>query len=147
MVAEKTARQQRGRPFRKGQSGNPQGRPLGARNQATVAAEALLDGEAEAITRKVVEKAKDGDSAALRLCLERILPPRKDRPIALSMPKLDTVADAPALMAAITSLITIGDVTPSEAADLAKLVDTYVRSVEAADLNKRLRTIEEAMRK
>lgn len=147
MVAEKTARKQRGRPFRKGQSGNPQGRPLGTRNRATVAAEALLDGEAEAITRKVVERAKEGDSTALRLCLERILPPRRDRPIALSIPKLETVADAPALMGAITSAIAIGDVTPSEAVDLTKLIDTYVRTVEAADLNKRLRAIEEAIRK
>jgi hypothetical protein len=147
MVAEKTARKQRGRPFRKGRSGNPRGRPLGARNRATIAMEALLDGEAEAITRKAVEKAKEGDTTALRLCLERILPPRKDRPIALLMPKLSTVADAAALMAAITSAVAIGDVTTSEAAELAKLIDTYVRAVEATDLDKRLRAIEQAMTK
>jgi hypothetical protein len=147
MVAEKTARKQRGRPFRKGLSGNPRGRPLGARNRATIAMEALLDGEAEAITRKAVEKAKEGDTTALRLCLERILPPRKDRPIALLMPKLSTVADAAALMAAITSAVAIGDVTTSEAAELAKLIDTYVRAVEATDLDKRLRAIEQAMTK
>jgi uncharacterized protein DUF5681 len=147
MVAEKTARKQRGRPFRKGRSGNPRGRPLGARNRATIAMEALLDGEAEAITRKAIEKAKEGDTTALRLCLERILPPRKDRPIALLMPKLSTVADAAALMAAITSAVAIGDVTTSEAAELAKLIDTYVRAVEATDLDKRLRAIEQAMTK
>src|SRR5258708_2092551 len=147
MVAEKTARKQRGRPFRKGLSGNPRGRPLGARNRATIAMEALLDGEAEAITRKAVEKAKEGDTTALRLCLERILPPRKDRPIALLMPKLSTVADAAALMAAITSAVAIGDVTTSEAAELAKLIDTYVRAVEATDLDKRLRAIEQPMTK
>jgi Family of unknown function (DUF5681) len=147
MVAEKTARKQRGRPFRKGLSGNPRGRPLGARNRATIAMEALLDGEAEAITRKAVEKAKEGDTTALRLCLERILPPRKDRPIALLMPKLSTVADAATLMAAITSAVAIGDVTTSEAAELAKLIDTYVRAVEATDLDKRLRAIEQAMTK
>jgi Family of unknown function (DUF5681) len=147
MVAEKTARKQRGRPFRKGRSGNPRGRPLGARNRATIAMEALLDGEAEAITRKAVEKAKEGDTTALRLCLERILPPRKDRPIALLMPKLSTVADAATLMAAITSAVAIGDVTTSEAAELAKLIDTYVRAVEATDLDKRLRAIEQAMTK
>src|SRR5712671_6859221 len=54
-MADKTAGKQRGRPFLRGESGNPAGRPMGARHKATVAAEALLDGEAEALTRKAVE--------------------------------------------------------------------------------------------
>jgi hypothetical protein len=58
---------------------NPAGRPKGARHRSTLAAEALLDGEAEALTRKAIEKAKEGDSVALRLCLERILPARTRR--------------------------------------------------------------------
>ena len=61
--------------FKSGQSGNPSGRPKGALNKATLATQALLDGEAEALTRKVVELAKEGNLAALRLCLERLLPP------------------------------------------------------------------------
>src|SRR3984957_4557243 len=87
--------------FRKGASGNPGGRPAGARNKALLAMEALLDGEAEAITRVAVDKAKEGDTTALRLCLERILPPRKDRPVSFSLPQRGTVADAPAATAAI----------------------------------------------
>lgn len=65
---------QRGRPFPKGVSGNPAGRKAGTRNRATMAAEALLDGEAEALTRKAVELALQGDTVALRLCLERLCP-------------------------------------------------------------------------
>ena len=75
MSTEITALKQRGRPFKPGQSGNPLGRPKGARNRATIAAEALLDGEAEALTRKAIELALDGDTTALRLCLERLMPP------------------------------------------------------------------------
>jgi hypothetical protein len=56
--------------------------------EALLATEALLDGEAEAITRVAVERAKEGDATALRLCLERILPPRKDRPVSFSLPNL-----------------------------------------------------------
>ena len=73
--------------------GNP-GRPLGARHKATLAAEAILDGEAEALTRKAVEKALEGDATALRLCLERIVPARKDRPITFELPQIDSVAES-----------------------------------------------------
>jgi Family of unknown function (DUF5681) len=38
--------------FKPGESGNPAGKPKGARNKVTLAIEALLDGEAEALTRK-----------------------------------------------------------------------------------------------
>ena len=76
MPAETTASKQRGRPFPRGRSGNPRGRPPGARNAATVLAEQLLDGETEVIIRKIIEKAKQGDIIALRICIDRILPPR-----------------------------------------------------------------------
>jgi hypothetical protein len=64
-----------GRPFEKGRSGNPAGRRIGCRNKTTIAAAALLAGEAEALTRKAVELALVGDPTAMRLCIERILPP------------------------------------------------------------------------
>jgi len=69
-TAPSQAGTQRGRPFAKGKSGNPAGKPKGARHRVTLATEALLDGEAEALTRKAVEMALAGDGAALRLCLE-----------------------------------------------------------------------------
>jgi len=53
----KTGKQQRGVPFKPGRSGNPNGRPAGSRNKATLAIESLLEGEAEALARKVVELA------------------------------------------------------------------------------------------
>src|SRR5262249_49446834 len=71
----KNATNTRGRPFKPGNAG----RPKGARNRTTVAAEALLDGQAEALTRKAIERALGGDILALRICLDRILPARRDR--------------------------------------------------------------------
>ena len=70
---------QRGRPFEKGRSGNPAGRRRGSRNRSTQAAQLLLEGEAEALTRKAVELALGGDPAALRLCLDRVIPPHRRR--------------------------------------------------------------------
>jgi hypothetical protein len=101
--------------------GNP-GRPLGARHKATLAAEAILDGEAEALTRKAVEKALEGDPGALRLCLERIVPARKDRPIAFELPKIDSVAESAKLMNALLGAVAVGDVTPAEAGEISKLI-------------------------
>jgi hypothetical protein len=77
MNAEFAVVKQLGRPFRPGQSGDPAGKPKGARNRATVAAEALLEGEAEMLTRKAIELGLSGDTTALRLCLERLMPPRR----------------------------------------------------------------------
>ena len=73
-----------------------------------MAAEALLDGEAEALTRKAVEKAKEGDATALRLCLERILPPRRDRPVAFKFPVVTTTADAIKASAALLDAVCEG---------------------------------------
>jgi len=84
----KTAKKGRGRPFPKGQSGNPGGRPRGSSNRATRAAEMLLDGEATALTRKAVELALAGDQAALRLCLDRTVAPRRERAVELALPPI-----------------------------------------------------------
>ena len=81
----------RGRPFPKGRSGNPAGRRLGLRNKATLAAQKLLAGEAEALTRKAVEAAFAGDSTAMRLCLERVLP--RDRAVEFALPPIKSAAD------------------------------------------------------
>src|SRR5688572_33357264 len=96
-MAAKTEKGQRGRgpgrPFAPGTSGNPRGRPSGSRHKTTLAMEELLDGEAEKLTRKAVEMALAGDMVALRLCLDRITPARKDRPVLFALPPVETTTD------------------------------------------------------
>jgi hypothetical protein len=99
-MTENTGRKQDTR-FKPGKSGNPAGKPKGSRNATTVAMQAMLDGESGAITRKAIELAKGGDMAALRLCLDRILPPRKDRPVTFVLPAINSTNDAAAAMSAI----------------------------------------------
>jgi len=126
---ENTAQIQRGRPFERGKSGNPAGRPKGARNYATVLAEGLLDGEAEAITRKVIDKALGGDSTALRLCLERLLPPRRERPVAFQLPaKIETLAD----------------VIAASSVEIMNMISSHTRLVEMAEIEARVTALEKA---
>lgn len=120
--------------------GNP-GRPAGARHKATLAAEALLDGEAEALTRKAIEAALGGDGAALRLCMDRIVPPRRERPVRFTLPPLKSADDGASAMAAITAAVAEGELSLGEAESAAKVVELFVRSLEAG---RRLRALEAA---
>ncbi|MGH6792842.1 MAG: DUF5681 domain-containing protein [Methyloceanibacter sp.] len=128
--------------FKPAQSGNPSGRPRGARNKATIAAEALLDGEAEAITRKAIEAAKDGDMVAIRLCLERIVAPRKDRHVSFTLPPMDKASDAAAAAASIIGAVSNGELTPGEASTLLASVDNYTRILAVTDLETRIEQLE-----
>ena len=111
--------------FSKGKSGNPKGRPKGARNKATLAAEALMDGDAEAITKKAIELAKAGDMTAIRLCLERVLPPRKCRPFKVDLPQFNGPDDILNAVNSVMKSVSAGQITTDEA-------DALLRSVEAA---------------
>ena len=130
--------------FAKGFSGNPAGRPPGSRNHATRIAEILLDGEAEALTRKAVTLALDGDALALRLCLDRVIAPRRDRPVQFALPPIADIADVANAMAAITAAVAEGAITPGEGAEVAKVVDAYIRAIEASDFDRRLKALEAA---
>src|SRR5215831_10001939 len=141
--AENAAKKQRGRPFKAGRSGNPEGRPRGSRNKATMAVEALLDGEANAIARKAVEKALEGDMAALRLCLERLLPPRRDPPIAFDLPII-SVSDALNASSEVLTACAAGTLSPGEAAEVMGLISTHVRMLEMTDIEARLTALEKA---
>ncbi len=145
-MAEKSEPKQhgRGRPFQKGQSGNPAGKPRGTRNATTLAMETLLEGEGEALTRKAVEMALAGDGAALRLCMDRLLPARKDRHVPFKLPKLETAQDAMRATAALVNAVAAGELTPGEAAELSKLIESFSRAVDLHDIQQRLHRIEAA---
>jgi hypothetical protein len=105
----------RGRPFAPGKSGNPNGRPKGARNKATLAAEALLDGESETLTRKLIDKAKEGDIGALRFCIDRICPPRRNRLVTVEIPEIKSLQDADRAAAAVLAACAGGEISTGEA--------------------------------
>jgi hypothetical protein len=96
-----------------------------------------------ALTRKAIEAALGGDPIALRLCLDRILPPRRERPLRLALPPMKTAADAVGAMATIAAAVANAEITMGKANDLAGLVIAFARSLEVNEFDQRLRFLEE----
>jgi hypothetical protein len=132
----------RGGRFVRGRSGNPAGRPRGCLGHVNRAARLLLAGEGEALTRKAVELALAGDPMALRLCLERIVGPYRERAVEFTMPPIRNASDLAGAMAAVADATALGEVTPREAMQLGHVVEAYVRAVEATEFERRLRVLE-----
>ena len=128
--------------FRKGTSGNPEGRPKGSRNKSTLAVEALLDGEAEALTRKIIEMAKGGNLAALKFCAERLIPIRRSRPVSFELPDTSTTEGVLAAHDALLSAVATGELTPEEGETIGRLLEAKQRAISATDLEKRVRALE-----
>jgi len=105
--------------FEKGKSGNPAGKPRGALNVTTRAAQALIDNEGEALTRVCIDLAKGGNLAALRLCMERLIPVRRAMPI--DLPDANEAYDAHKITAALLGAVGRGELSATDAATIAGL--------------------------
>ena len=107
-MAENTAGKQRGKPFPKGRSGNPRGKPKGARHTTTLLAERLMQDDAENIVNAVLTAAREGDMTAARIVLDRILPARRDNTVNFTLPKIKRPADAVAASSALLAAVAGG---------------------------------------
>jgi hypothetical protein len=119
--------------------------PGGSRNATTILFDELLKDNAKDLIEKAIEMAKGGDGPALRLCIDRLAPPRKDRPVIFEIPKITEVKDAVAAAASIVAAVAGGDLTPAEAGELSKLVDSYARVLQAVEFEERISKLEKAV--
>jgi hypothetical protein len=124
--------------------GNP-GKPKGTRHHATRLAEALIDGQAQEIVQKAISMAASGDPTALRIVMDRLCPPRRERTISLAMPSIKSATDLITAAAALTDATASGDITPSEAASLSTLVGNVAKAIEMVEIVARLERIEEQL--
>ncbi len=122
-------------------AGNP-GKPKGARHKVTRAVETLLEGQSEALTQKAIELALEGDTPALRLCMERIAPPRKDSPVSFNLPAIKSAVQASEAAQAILCAVSEGEITPLEGAAVMTLVEQYRRTLETTELEQRITALE-----
>ena len=146
MIRRKPKRRQggKGRPFPKGASGNPIGKRPGTRNRATIIAEEMLDCETRPLLRGAIEDAEDGDGVMARFCIARIIAPRRERPVRFELPPIRSAADLHAAMAAVLEAVSHGEITVGEAWQLSQSVDTFIRAIDAADVERRLQRLEAA---
>ena len=120
-------------PFQPGQSGNPAGRPRGARNRTTILLEELIERDGEALTRHFIEQAKRGNARALGCLMGAILPKRKGAPIEIDLPVLEKASDAPDAIAAILAAVCKGELTPEEGTSLTRMVEAFLRAKQKVE--------------
>lgn len=138
-----TARKTPPAAWKPGQSGNPAGKPKGSRNHATRAVLALLEGEAETITRVAIEAAKAGDLMAVRLVLDRLVPNAKERTVELpDMPDTSTSAGVSQAQQRILESVAAGAITPGEANTLAGVLEQRRKALETVELEQRIAALE-----
>lgn len=125
-----------------GQSGNPAGRPKGARHVALVALDAIGAEGAADVLRAVVEAAKGGDIRAAEIVLSRVWPQRKGRPVALDLPVMTTAADVSAALAATAAAMAEGTLSPEESGAVAAVIETQRRAIETLELEARIVALE-----
>lgn len=122
-------------------AGNP-GRKPGSRNKATLAVMTVMERGAAKLSQKAVDMALAGDATALRICLERLAPPARERTLLIELPMPESPADVPDTLRAILQAAAGGVITATEAERLSRCVETFSRAHELADFDKRLRALE-----
>ncbi len=118
------------------------GRPRGSRNRVTLAIDSLLEGQSDALTQTAISKALEGDSIALRLCMDRIAPPMKDKPVVFPLPRMHGAMDASEAAGSVLSAVSEGTLTPIEGTRVMGLIDSYRRTLELTDIEYRLKALE-----
>jgi len=141
---DNTGQKQTDTQFKPGQTGNPSGRPRGARNRVTLAVESLLDGQAEQLTQTAIDKALAGDSTAMKICMDRIAPLRKGRPVPLDIPEITDARSLADAGAVVGNALAAGELSSDEAAGVLSTLDAIKRLYETSELEQRIVALEES---
>ena len=110
---------------------------------ATKVIESILQGQAKALNQTAVKKALEGDSVALRLCMERIAPAPKDQPVSFRLPQIKSALDASEAAGSVLTAVSEGSLTPIEATRVMGLIDSYRRTLELTEIEERLQALEQ----
>jgi hypothetical protein len=141
-MTDKTGPKEKPWRFKRGQSGNPSGRPRGSKNAALVALDRIGESAAQGLLQTVITKALDGDMMAARILLDRAWPARRGRPVVFDAPRVETAADVVRALGHILDATASGQLTIEEAAGLAAIIETQRKAIETTELDARLSELE-----
>ena len=131
--------------FKPGQSGNPAGRPKGSRNKINLLAQAMVEEESPELVRSYIDGAKAGKPVAQRITGNVIFPPYRYRPVEIELPATDTPAGVAAAQSALVRHVAEGEICPEQGATVSKMLEATLRALEVADLDGRVRRLEEQL--
>jgi hypothetical protein len=132
----------RGRPFSGGNHFG-RGRPKGSKNLQRVWME-LLEGHGEALMKKCMLDALQGDKLSMRLCIERLLAPRREGSVQLALPRMKTLADVDLAHERVLRAIQSGSITPAEGETVTNVLESRRKVIETVDLQTRVEKLEES---
>ena len=142
---ENGGRNQKGK-FKKGASGNPAGKPKGVKHKATTMALLLMESEAEAVIKTVIDAAIGGDMTAAGIIISRLVSPAKDRPVDISLPQIKTTDDLQQFTAALLDAVSSGRIQPSEAEKISKIASAHREAIQLSTFEQRLSDLESAIK-
>ncbi len=143
MTDRENSDRKQGSRWQPGESGNPAGKPRGARNRVLLALDQIGEEAAAEVLGAAVIAAKGGDLGAASLILSRVWPARKGRPVVLDLPAMQAAGDLPAALGAVAAAVAGGELTPEEGQALAGVLEVQRRAIETADLEQRVAALEQ----
>jgi hypothetical protein len=132
--------------FTKGTCGNLKGRPPGSLNKTTIFARSLLQGEAESLVRMLIDRAKAGDMAALKICIDRLLPPCRSQPLSLQLPPIETPKDISRAHDFLWAAVGAGELGAQDLNRLTALLDGKLKAIETTDMAEEIERIKALLR-
>lgn len=132
--------------FKTGKSGNPSGRPKGVKDRRVALREKLLP-HADQLIEMVTTFAKSGDMAAMKIVMDRIIPPLKEEPIHVRIPKIESAADCTQAQAYVVNAVSAGDMLPSEGQAMSNLIEAQRRAYETTELAQQMRDLHDEISK
>ena len=105
---------------------------------------AMLEPYAEELIQQVVDRAKDGDMSALKLCLDRLCAPLRPTDGLITIVGMADAKELSDKGELVLVNVANGEITPSEAQHLMTAITSQARIIEVDELERRVAELEQA---